>query len=103
LVKHKPLAVTFDIFFGAALSFSYLMTFYLAFPTYPINAVMVLMIILPGVMFIGPYFGLGGIVCLIIPIFTFAKFDNNIIFSYVFISYGLYLISTIICYFIFKK
>jgi hypothetical protein len=101
LAKYKIVTIIVDLLFGVILSASYLMTFYLAQPNYDVNGIMVLMVILPGVMFVGPYFALGGISGLLIP--TFMYMPSTPILIYLLVSYGLYLLCAIFNYYVLKK
>jgi hypothetical protein len=71
-------------------------------PNNAVNAIMVILIILPGVLYTSPYFGLGGVVTLCIGIFKMFQLstDQQI---YIVVNYLIYLSANFIVFYVFHK
>jgi hypothetical protein len=93
------------VFFGCILSSIYFLTFYLA-STSPennmINATAIILIILPGVFYTSPYFGVGGVGTVFIGIFSLFSFSSAII-VYLVATYLIYLVISLLIFYLLPK
>ncbi|MDR0675091.1 MAG: hypothetical protein LBF36_02400 [Mycoplasmataceae bacterium] len=93
-----------DIFLGTVLSTIFFLTFFLSSinANNTINAVTIILIILPGVFYTSPYFGIGGIIPMMIGSFLLFSL-NHISIIYVVTSYLIYLMGILLIFYFLPK
>jgi hypothetical protein len=94
-----------DTIFGAILSVIYFFTFFLAHNNSDdtsINAIAIILIILPTVFYTSPYFAIGGVSSVLIGVFVLFTMPNTSII-YIVGSYFIYLAGATLIYYLFPK